>query len=39
VSAPNQVLPAIDGEEQDYNVVVRRLPNASDISVDDPSEE
>ena len=39
VSAPNQVLPAADGEEQGYEIVVRRLPNASPVSDADSSEE
>ncbi len=36
VSAPHRVSPAVDGEEQDYTIVVRRLPNASDIATGDP---
>jgi hypothetical protein len=32
VSAPSQVSPAPDGEAQNYDVVVRRLPNAPAIS-------
>jgi hypothetical protein len=39
VSAPSTVLPALDGEETAYAVVVRRLPNAPIASETDPFEE
>jgi hypothetical protein len=39
VSAPNRVVPALDGEEKDYTVVVHRLPNASDVPERDRWEE
>jgi hypothetical protein len=39
VLAPNEVLPALDGEAQDYEVVVRRLPNASQVWEAGSSEE
>jgi hypothetical protein len=39
VSAPSSVLPARDGEESQYEIVVRRLPNAPNASQADPFEE
>ena len=39
VSAPSSVLPALDGDEVEYEVVVRRLPNAPDVPETDPFEE
>jgi hypothetical protein len=37
VSAPDVVQPVLDGKEQDYAVVVRRLPNASEAPATAPS--